>query len=132
MTLSKDQILEANDLKTEQVDVPEWGGSVNVRMMSGADRTTFRNSMVDVQPDGTRTPKPDADIETTLVLVTVVDDAGNRIFDDDDGDRLRLKSAAAITRVANVAMRINGIGDQAEAAAEKNSAASLSEGSSSA
>ena len=52
MTLTKDQILEANDLQSESVTVPEWGGDVLVRTMTGADRDAFEASMITTLPDG--------------------------------------------------------------------------------
>jgi hypothetical protein len=130
MALTKDQILESNDLKNEAVNVPEWGGTVYVRTMTGADRDQFESSMVSVMPDGTR--KTDmTNLRAKLVALTIVDEAGARLFDTSDMDRLGLKSAAAIERVFAVAQRINGLGGQAEDDAIKNSKADQVEGSSS-
>ena len=125
MTLTKDQILEAQDLQNESVDVPEWSGSVLVRTMTGADRDAFEASMITTLPDGTRKPNM-ANMRAKLVALTVVDDAGNRVFDVTDVDRLALKSASALERVFNAAQRINGLGAQAEETAAKNSVAGLS------
>jgi len=47
MTLNKEQILRADDLKTEEVDVPEWGGSVRVRVLTGTERDAFESSIYD-------------------------------------------------------------------------------------
>lgn len=119
MTLSKDQILEASDLKSEAVEVPEWGGSVNVRTMTGADRDAFESSMVTKDADGNR--KPDmSNLRAKLVALTVVDDAGNRLFDVSDVDRLALKSAAALERVFVAAQKLNGLGAAAQEEAAKN------------
>ena len=131
MTLTKDQIFEANDLQSESVEVPEWAGSVLVRTMTGADRDAFEASMITTLPDGTRKPNM-ANMRAKLVALTVVDDAGNRVFDVSDVDRLALKSATALERVFNAAQRINGLGVQAEEMAAKNSAAGLSASSTSA
>ena len=119
-TLTKDQILEASDLTTETVEVTAWGGSVNVRSMSGADRDAFESSMMKISADGTRAPDM-SNMRAKLVALTVVDDAGNRLFGVSDVDRLALKSAAALELVFDVAQRLNGLGAKAEAAAEKNS-----------
>ena len=35
--LSKEQILKSDDLKSEIVAVPEWGGDVKVRVMTGTE-----------------------------------------------------------------------------------------------
>lgn len=129
--LTKDQILEANDLKNEAVDVPEWGGSVLVRTMTGADRDTFEASLITRLDDGTRKPNM-TNMRSKLVALTVVDEAGNRVFDVSDVDRLALKAAAALERVFTAAQRINGMGAKAEADALKNSVADLSASSTSA
>jgi hypothetical protein len=119
MLLNKDQILEALDLKSEAVDVPEWGGSVLVRTMTGADRDAFETSMITVSLDGTR--KPDmTNLRAKLVALTLVDEANNRLFDVADIPRLALKSAAALERVFDAAQRINGIGAAAQDDAVKN------------
>ena len=128
MALTKDQILEANDLSNEAVEVPEWGGTVHVRTMTGADRDQFETSMVTTLPDGTR--KTDlTNLRAKLVALTLVDSSGARLFEVGDVDRLGLKSAGALEKVFVVAQRINGLGGQAEDDALKNSKADLVEGS---
>lgn len=125
MTLTKDQILEASDLKTQAVDVPEWGGSVLVRTMTGSDRDAFEASMIITLPDGTRQPNM-TNMRAKLVALTVVDDAANRVFDATDVDRLALKCASALERVFEAAQRINGLGVSAQDDAAKNSVAAQS------
>ncbi len=44
--LSKTAILTANDLQTEDIEVPEWGGAVRVRSFTGRERDAFESSMV--------------------------------------------------------------------------------------
>lgn len=131
MLLSKDQILEASDLKTEAVDVPEWGGSVLVRTMTGKDREAFESSMLTTLEDGTRKPNMD-NMRAKLAALTMVDDAGNLLFEVGDVDRLALKSAAALDRVFAAAQRINGMGEKAEDTAVKNYAPGQTAGSTSA
>jgi hypothetical protein len=125
MNLTKDQILEANDLKIESVDVPEWGGSVLVRTMSGSDRDAFDESLVPVGPDGMRRSDT-SNMRVKLLMYSVVDEAGNRMFNAADMEAFGRKSSAAIERVYSVAQRLNWIGPQAEAAAAKNSASGQS------
>lgn len=131
MILSKDQILEADDLKSEEVQVPEWNGSVLVRTMTGADRDSFESSLVTIKPDGSRVPNY-TNMRAKLVAMTVVNESGGRMFDETEVDRLALKSAAALKRVYEAAERINGVGQAAQADAEKNSEADPSGASTSA
>jgi hypothetical protein len=130
MNLTRDQILESSDLKKESVDVPEWGGTVTVRTMTGTDRDAFESSLYPAGPDGVRKSDP-SNMREKLVAMTVVDDAGNRIFTGDDISAIGRKSSAAIERVFLVAQRLNGIGPAAAEVAVKNSDASPSEGSTS-
>ena len=44
--LSKSAIFCANDLQTEEVYVPEWGGAVRMRSPTGCERDAFEASMV--------------------------------------------------------------------------------------
>lgn len=102
-TLTKEQILKAEDLKTEIVEVEEWGGSVNVRTMTGTERDAFEQSIVEGK-DKTNL----ANIRARLCAVTIVDENGNRLFNDEDVVELGKKSAAALDRVATVAQKLNG------------------------
>lgn len=130
MILTKDQILEANDLRTETVDVPGWGGSVLVRSMTGTERDAFEASMIAVSPDGSRKPNM-TNMRAKLVALTVVDEAGKLVFEVSDVDRLARKSATALERVFAAAQRINGLGVEAEGDIAKNSSAGLSASSTS-
>lgn len=106
MILSKQQILEANDLKREKVTVKEWGGDVFVRAMTGTERDGFDQSLV---VDG----KTDLiNARAKLVARCIVDEAGELVFSDQDIEALGRKSARALERVSRVAQRLNGLGDK--------------------
>lgn len=107
--LTRDSILAAPDLQTEVVEVPEWGGSVTVRGMTGAERDSFERSMVDLS--GKDTKMNVVNFRAKMVARTVVDSAGKRLFRDDDATMLGTKSAAAINRVFKVAQRLSGMAD---------------------
>ena len=108
--LSKDAILAADDLPRETVNVPEWGGEVLVRTMSGTDRYAFEASLL--EKDGRM-----ENVRARLVALTLCDSQGDRLFDDSEIAALGRKSARALDRVFSVAQRLNGIGvDQVDAA----------------
>lgn len=131
MILDKAAILGASDLKTVDVAVPEWGGTVRVRTMTGADRDAFESSLVTIAEDGAR--KPDmSNYRAKLVAMTLVDPDGKLMFGVDEIGHLAGKSAAALQRVFEAAQKLNGLGEGADEAAVKNSEAGLSEGSTSA
>jgi hypothetical protein len=116
-TLTKAAILAASDAEITIVDVPEWGGSVGVRVMSGKQRDGFEAAIVarrgkngDMQPAGLR---------ALLVALAACDDAGRLLFDESDIPALEAKSATALQRVFDAAAALNGLapgsGDEARA-----------------
>ena len=116
MGLTRDLILEADDLVRETVDVPEWGGQVIVRTMTGTERDTFELNVTEQ-----RRAKRQPNLRALLAALTIVDENGGRVFSEDDAVRLGLKSAGALDRVFAVAARLNCIGQGDVEALEKNS-----------
>ncbi|MGO4304191.1 hypothetical protein [Cupriavidus sp. RAF12] len=112
--LSKAAILAAVDIKTEDVGVPEWGGTVRVAVMSGKKRDEFYAQ----QGEG----KIAYSLFSARVLVaTLVGEDDQPIFEEADIEALRAKSQAAMDRVLAVALRLNGLGPTAVEEAGKNS-----------
>jgi hypothetical protein len=119
--LTRAAILAANDIRTERVPVPEWGGDVIVATFSGADRWAFEvavHEATKAKANGNGHPATPAEAVaermeyvTHLVALALVDEAGHRLFSDTDVVALGKKSGVALTRVFRVAMRLNGIGD---------------------
>ena len=106
MLLSRDQILQADDLQTEDVEVPEWGGSVRVRGLLGSERDAFEASMVHMRGNGQRELRL-ANMRARLVVMSVVDENGRRMFTDADVKALGDKSAAALDRVFDAARKLS-------------------------
>ena len=105
--LSKTAILAAQDLQTEDFEVPEWGGAVRVRSFTGRERDAFEASMV--RGEG-RDRKVDlTNMRARLVGLTVIDETGQRLFTDEEVDLLGAKSGAALDRVFAVAQKLNGL-----------------------
>lgn len=113
--LDRSAILAASDLKTEDVDVPEWGGTVRVRTLTGTERDAFEAGLV-----GQEGKRNLANLRARLLSLAIVDDQGRRVFAESDADVLGSKSAAALDRLFDVAQRLNGIGTEAQKEAEKN------------
>ena len=128
--LTKSAILAANDLKTQDVDVPEWGGAVRVRAFSGRERDAFEASLV--RGDGKDRKVDLTNMRARLVALSVVDEAGQRLFTDEEVDLLGAKSGAALDRVFAVAQELNGLSGADVEALVKNSSAAPSGGSTSA
>ena len=108
--LSRKNVLEAEDLVIEKVDLSEFkgyeGGFVYVRNLGGLARDKFEGSLVG--KDG-KTPVYD-NIRAKLVARTACDETGKRLFTDADIDILTMKSAAMLQKIFEVAQRLSGIG----------------------
>jgi hypothetical protein len=107
--LSKDAILSADDLPTEDVEVPEWGGSVRVKALAGKDRDAFEASMQ--QQRGKEYVRNMANVRAKLVAKTVVDENGERMFAENEINALGQKSAAALDRIFEVAAKLSRLSD---------------------
>jgi hypothetical protein len=109
MILNRDAILQADDLGRELVDVPEWGGSVYVRAMTGNERDAFEESILDMRSKGKDTRVVMANIRAKLCARCIVGEEGERLFTDADIDVLGAKSARALDRVFEAAQRLCGM-----------------------
>jgi hypothetical protein len=109
--LSRDDILKAQDCRTQEVDVPEWGGTVLVRGMTGRERDQFETSMLERGRGGRMVPNT-ANTRAKVVARCVVGEDGTRLFTDADIAALGEKSGAAIDRVFEVAARLSGLSDE--------------------
>ncbi len=112
MLLSKDEILNAHDFNYEDVEVPEWGGSVRLRVMTAAQRNAFQAQMVVM--DGTKIKSINmADLQVKLLALCLVDENFEPLFTAKDLAELGKKSGIVIDRLFSVAQRINGLDEDA-------------------
>lgn len=108
--LTKEQILGVQDLIIERVDVPEWGGVVCVRPITGTDRDSLEIAFKDTR----------IGFRARLAAKSICDESGQRIFTDADVLALGEKNATALDRVITVALRLAGMTEAAAEEAEKN------------
>ncbi len=107
--LTRDAILKAEDLQTEEVDVPEWGGKVRVRSLTGSERDAFEAACVDAKGQMKDAAEAFANLRARLVALTVVDEEGARMFGLPDVGALGAKNARALNRVFEVAQKLSGL-----------------------
>jgi len=105
--LTREQILAADDLPRERIEVPEWSGAVWVRTMTGAERDAFEAGVI-----GTGGRQNLANVRARLVALTLCDESGKRLFGEEDIEALGRKSGAALDRLFAAAQRLNRIGDR--------------------
>jgi hypothetical protein len=109
--LTRDLILKALDLPTQEVEVPEWGGVVMIRAMTGAERDAFEASML-VEKEGDDRRERMINVRARLCAsVIVAEDGVTALFTTDDVKQLGGKSAKALNRVFEAARKLSGFTD---------------------
>lgn len=119
--LSRDVILAAQDFKTEEVEVSEWGGVVLVRELSAADFDAVGFPMV--KEDGTIDAKGARGMGVKIVALSVIDEEGSRLFTLKDVRVLGRRAIAPIRRITAKVMELSGMvaeEEQDESDAAKN------------
>lgn len=105
--LTRDAILSAEDLRREPVRVPEWGGVVWVRTLTGEERDRWE-TMAFISEDGKVRANED-NIRARLVALSACDENGDLLFTVEDIEALGRKSATAINRLFDAASRVNAV-----------------------
>ena len=106
--LSRIEILDANDLQREKIEVPEWGGSVYVQTINGFERDAFESRCIAARKNGSLDTKL---LKAQLVILSLFDAEGKRIFSENDINDLNRKSSKVIDDLFTVAQRISGLSD---------------------
>lgn len=108
-TIDRKAFLAAKvDVPQETVEVPELGASVVVRGMTGKEQTALYKS------SSSKTGTLDQDHFTArLIAACLVDSGGNRLLEDGEWEIVYQKFTQSFNRVAQAAMRVNGLGADA-------------------
>ena len=136
--LTREQILGAGKLARQRVNVPGWDGVVIVSEITAAEVEAWQ---VYVAPppgpenENGEAPAPPAEmsrvrIMASLLVRTITDENGVRLFTDDDEAVFTAKPLNTLSRLFMPAAIINGIDIDAEESAAGNSDAGQTFGSS--
>lgn len=102
----REKILAADDLKWEDVKVPEWDATVRVRALTSGERDRWE-VITYLGKDGVTTPE---DIRAKLIAFACVDPETNeRLFTEEDIVALSKKSGVAMNRLWPVASRLSRV-----------------------
>jgi hypothetical protein len=119
-SLSKDQILDAlnrPEVSTEDVHVPELGGTVRVREMTGALRNRLEATYATIKSGGD-SKALDA-VTAQLVATCVIDEGGRPMLTTSDVKRMLAARPRAVFRLRDAIVRISATDeDDVEALAE--------------
>lgn len=114
MPLTKEQILAVNDRRRIEVEVPEWGDTVLVSVMSGTERESFEREWTNSEEK--LVPK----YKLKMLRRCLVGADGTPLFTDADLDALGEKNALVLDRLFTECMRLNGFQKDAVEEAAKN------------
>jgi hypothetical protein len=131
MLLTAEQILKADDRPTEEVEVPEWGGSVLVRGLDGEGRDEYFGSMAEYRQAGRPPVMNTSNATAKLVARCIIGEDGEPMFTQSDVAALGKKSGAALDRVFSVAQRLSGLTEEDMRDLGKGSVPTLNGGSTS-
>ena len=102
MILTAEQIKKANDIKTIELNVPEWGGSVKIAEFNVKTRGEFE-LWVQKNKDNL------ASMRERLALLVLVDEHGNKLFNEADLPILQGKNGKILDRIFEAACKLNGL-----------------------
>lgn len=105
MPLTKEQILAADDMGLLEVQVPEWGGSVFIRVMTVGERDSYENEWMANKSTGV------ANFRSKFLQRVLCDEKGALLFTRDEVEALAKKSAKVIGMLWEAAMRHNKLTD---------------------
>jgi hypothetical protein len=95
VTITRESLKALPPEKPEHLDVPEWEGDVFIRTMSAREQMDLQNVSQN-------------DMPIRVMLATLVDEQGSRIFTDEDFDLLAGQPFPVIMRVFRACASHNG------------------------
>lgn len=117
------RLIGANDVKVQPIEVPEWGGTYYVRVLSGKDRESFEEALSAEQRM--------KNFRLRFLVLSLCDEDGVRVLTDADIDLLGERNSVVLNRVFEQAWTINAFTKEAVDALGEGSPAAQSGGSSS-
>lgn len=114
--LTKDQILAVDDLRYETVEVPEWGGVVRLRTMTGAERNRFEARIVSQSRGSGSAVKVDhKGLKALLLSMTMVDEKGSPFFaSEEEAEKCFAERSGTVQHLLfEKAADLNGLGADA-------------------
>lgn len=104
-------ILSLTDLRTRQVEVPQWGKTLTIREMGLDDGVKFA-ALLRTRGDGKSVNLTAEDI-AAVVARGVIDENGERLFSDADIPKLALKNQKALLLLYTEIVALTGDAEEA-------------------
>jgi len=104
--LTAQDILSAEDKELKNVAVPEWGGDIYLRTLSGSERDAF-------EAETFRQGNPNyRNLRARYLSLTITDENGKKLFDKNQIGSLGDKSASVLDRLFNISAKMNAVSDK--------------------
>ncbi len=103
--LSKEAILAVEDSSIRLVEVPEWNGSVYIRVLNGIEREKLETLIARFDKDKEKKEYYGG----ILATLSICDENGNRLFTEEEVDSLAKKSGVALGRIIKQIMELNNL-----------------------
>ena len=115
--LTRDQILQKNDIQVKQISVPEWGGEVFIRQLTRGEQDTYLKRQYGETRLKQDSKAKNQEISAVniyghdafLVACGVCDEDGKPLFKQDDVDALKKKNGEVIGRLATEIVKFSGM-----------------------
>ncbi len=117
----KDDLLAVADLDVTLLDIPEWPDELYIRVLTGTERAEWQVFLA-AQPEDA----PNMDVLVKFLGYALCDSEGGRVLDEDDLPGLKAKNGIMLIKASTLALRLNGMSDEAVEEEVKNSAPSTS------
>lgn len=125
-TLTAAQILAADDIKIEEVEIPEWGGKVYVRTLTGRERDAFEASTVSEEGVAVQL----RNLRARFAAIVCCNEEGERLFPTDQAESaLGSKSSVPLDRIWDAGRALNRMDEDSIEELAKNSESGQSEDS---
>ena len=121
--LTRTAVLDAADTPIMPLDVPEWGGRLYLRTMTGTERDAWETELVQAAAgtdQAARIPNLRR-VALSLLVRTMCDHNGRCLFSEADIPEINKKSASVIDKVFEVAQHLNGLTEDDVEGLAKNS-----------
>ena len=101
--LSRDAILAVQDLNMKKIAVPQWGGDVYIKQLSGAEQDRYE------QDSFMSKDRNIINLRARLICLAVCDKEGNKLFKPGDMDSVSKKSSGVLNILFEEILALNKI-----------------------
>jgi hypothetical protein len=127
--LSREDILDADDKRYDDIECPEWGGTVRIRSISGRQRDEYEQSLI--QQNGRDRQMNLRNARAKLIVLCAVGEDNRPLFTADDLRQLSAKSAKPLDRLFTACQKLVGLSDDDVKSLTENFGATPDDGSTS-